>query len=273
MSNKLNFNQMTKFISIPAGKLANDDAALKAKREELKKKLLDSKKIQISPTGNVVTGTETGSGFIPPIKLADDEMLKRKRKELKDRLQKSQPVKVSPTGNVITGTEISTKEIPPIKLALNQWYEKDPGLLAAEKAAMVTTFPNRFQLEKLDDGRLAWTGYLNVGVLGDNGWYIMAVYNNNHPEQVMGSSVRVYLVDPDIDDLLDSLGGWVPHHLLLDSKNQKYLCTAEAEGVKTGKEVTSAASVIMLAVKWLACFELVLSGEMTKEEFDRPHGI
>jgi hypothetical protein len=216
---------MSTFIKIPAVYLADDDAALKAKREELKKKLLEGKKIPISPTGSVTKNTNSGGGI----------------------------------------------SIPAGKLAINQWYEKDPGLLAAEKAAMAHAFPH-FELEKLDDGRMAWTGSLNVGVMGDNSWYIMAVYNNNHPQQVMGSSVRIYLVEPDIQELIQGLG-WQPTHLLRDSNNQLYLCTAEAGNIKTGKEVTSAASVIAWAVKWLMAFELVLTGDLSQEKFNQHGGI
>ena len=75
-------------IKIPFVCLADDDSALKAKREELKKKLLEGKKIPISPTGSVTTGTNEGAGI----------------------------------------------SIPPGKLAMNQWYEKSPLLLEAEKA-------------------------------------------------------------------------------------------------------------------------------------------
>ena len=214
---------MKKIISIPSTRLAADDATLKAKREELKKKLLEGKKVTIAPDGNVTKGDDSSSIVIPKG-----------------------------------------------KLAIIQWYEKDPGLLMAEKAAMNHAFPG-FALDKLDDGRLAWVGSLNIGILGDNEWHIMAVYNNNHPEQVMGSSVRVYLIQPDIDELIKDLG-WKPFHLLPDSNNQYYLCTAEAGNIKTGKETTSAASVIAWAVKWLMAFELVLTGDLSKEQFNT-HGV
>ena len=216
---------MNELISIPACKLADDDAALKKKREELKKKLLEGKKIPISPEGSVTTGNDEGKGIT----------------------------------------------IPAGKLAINQWYEKDQGLLAAEKAAMAHAFPC-FELEKLDDGRLAWTGSLNIGILGNNSWYIMAVYNNNPPQQVMGSSVRVYLIEPDIQGLINGLG-WQPTHLLRDGNNQLYLCTAEAGNIKAGREVTSAASVIAWAVKWLMAFELVLTGDLSQDKFNEHGGI
>lgn len=262
---------MEKIFSIPATKLAADDATLKAKREELKKKLLEGKKVTIAPDGNVTKGDDSSSIVIPKGKLAaDDDILKKKREELKKKLLEGRPVTIAPDGNVTKGDNSSSIVIPKGKLAVAQWYEKDPGLLMAEKAAMNHAFPG-FTLDKLDDGRLAWVGSLNIGILGGNEWHIMAVYNNNHPQQVMGSSVRVYLIQPDIDELIKDLG-WRPLHLLMDSNNQLYLCTAEAGNIKTGKETTSAASVIAWAVKWLMSFELVLTGDLSQEQFNT-HGV
>ncbi|MCL2073474.1 MAG: hypothetical protein FWH18_06125 [Marinilabiliaceae bacterium] len=264
---------MDKRIIIPAGRLANDDAAAKRRREELREKLLSGKKIPISPEGSVTKLSENGGGItIPSGKLAiDDAAAKRRREELRDKLLSGKKIPINREGSVINPSEGGGITIPSGKLAIAQWYEKDPSLLIAEKAAMTHAFPH-FELEKLDDGRLAWTGSLNVGVMGDSSWYIMAVYNNNHPQQIMGSSVRVYLVEPDINDLIKDLG-WKPAHLLIDSDNQLYLCTAEAGNIKTGKEVTSAASVIAWAVKWLMAFELVLMGDLSVEKFNEHGGL
>ena len=268
---------MEKNFSIPATKMAADDATLKAKREELKKKLLEGKKVTIAPDGNVTKGDDSSSIVIPKGKLAaDDDILKKKREELKKKLLEGKKITIKPgingkaDGNVMGEDDSSSIVIPKGKLAVAQWYEKDPGLLMAEKAVMNRAFPG-FTLDKLDDGRLAWVGSLNIGILGGNEWHIMAVYNNNHPQQVMGSSVRVYLIQPDIDELIKDLG-WRPLHLLMDSNNQLYLCTAEAGNIKTGKETTSAASVIAWAVKWLMSFELVLTGDLSKEQFNT-HGV
>lgn len=51
----------------------------------------------------------------------------------------------------------------PKRKSLLRWYESNPILLEAEKAAMVKCFPN-FKLGKLDDGRLYWEGELAPGV-------------------------------------------------------------------------------------------------------------
>ena len=53
---------MKKIISIPSTRLAADDATLKAKREELKKKLLEGKKVTIAPDGNVTKGDDSSAG-------------------------------------------------------------------------------------------------------------------------------------------------------------------------------------------------------------------
>lgn len=265
---------MKQLIVIPKGKLAaDDDAALKRKREELKNKLLRGEKIKISTSGNVTGTTGEKEGIvIPKGKLAnDDAALKRKREELKKKLLRGEKIKISTSGNV-TGTT-GEKEgiiIPKGKLALDQWYERDPSLLDDEIAGMQQAFPD-FELERLDDGRLAWIGNLNVGVIGKNVWSVMAVYNNNHPYAQMGSSVRVYLIEPSIEELIDDLG-WTPTHLLR-SEAGPYLCTAQAEDIRVGSVVTSAASVLAWAVKWLMAFELVLTGDLPKEKFNEHGGI
>ena len=220
---------MNNTLFIPKGKLAEDDAVLKAKREALKKKLLEGGKITLKSNGSVTD--EKG----------------------KD----------------------STISIPKGKLA-SQWYEKDPELLEMEKIAMAKAFPN-FKLDKLDDGRLYWYGELVPGIYETKfnerlTYSVMAVYNNNHPQQVMGSSVRIYPVLPDVNDLINKCG-FRPYHLLRDSANNLYLCTNEAGNVSTGSTVTSAASVLGWAVKWLMAYELVLTGDLPVETFNRHGGI
>ena len=89
---------------------------------------------------------------------------------------------------------------------------------------------------------------------------------------LMGSKQYVYSTT-DIDELIDGLG-WRPHHLLRDSAGQTYLCTTEAQSVKaTKKESTSALTVLGWAVKWLMAFELVLTGDLSMEDFNAPGKI
>ena len=178
----------------------------------------------------------------------------------------------------MTGTsdsKDSTITIPKGKLAA-KWYEDNPSLLEVEKVAMAQCFPD-FELGKLDDGRLYWIGELSPGVYETKfnrrkSYHVMAVYQNNHPNQQMGSSVCVYLVQPDINDLIRECG-FRPSHLIRDSVGEVYLCTAEADDVKVGQTITTAASVLAWAVKWLLSYELVLTGDISVEKFNQHHGL
>ncbi len=267
-------------ISIPKGKLAaDDDAILKAKREALKKKLLEGGKITLKKDGSVTDDKgEDSTISIPKGKLAvdDDAILKAKREALKKKLLEGGKITLKKDGSVTDDKgEDSTISIPKGKLAA-QWYENDPALLEAEKAAMHKCFPE-FTLDKLDDGRLYWMGELAPGIYETKfhkkmTYTVMAVYNNNHPQQVMGSSVRIYPVLPDVDELV-AMCGFRPYHLLRDSKDNLYLCTNEAGNVATGTTTTSAASVLAWAVKWLMSFELVLTGDLSKEKFNEHGGV
>lgn len=281
-------------IKLPKCSMAADDEAMKKKREELRKRLLEGDTIPLKRGGEVdETNNKDASLNVPKGKLADalDDALRsqrqsaqnatfdederaRRRRELREKLLDSVPIPLKRGGEVAGNNDKdATINISPGKLAdLMQWYERDPMLLEAEKAAMTRDFP-QFQLIKLNDGRLAWVGDVSLNVMGNNKWRLMAVYQPNHPEQRMGSSVYVYLVEPSIESIIEQLG-WRPHHLLRDSNNRNYLCTTEAEYVKASKtQSTSANTVMRWAIKWLLCFELVLTGDMTMEEFDKPHGI
>lgn len=269
-----------KSIVIPEGRMA-DDAALAAKRAELKRKLLEGGKITLKKNGGATGGAgETSSISIPEGKLADDASLAAKRAELKRKLLEGGKITLKKNGGATGGSgEVSSISIPQGKLAA-QWYENDPELLEMEIAAMAQSF-NGFELGKLDDGRLYWMGTVSPGVyetkFGTKREYtLMAVYQQNHPQQRMGSSVYVYPLLPDAEELMEELyqkTGSYPSHILRDSDNQRYLCTAESSDVKTGTTVTTAASVIGWAVKWLLAFELVLTGDMPVSKFNEHHGI
>lgn len=219
--------------------------------------------------------------LIPQGRLADDAALAAKRAELKRKLLAGEKITLKKTGNAIGGYGgPSTISIPQGKLA-SQWYDRDPELLEAEKMAMCRSFSN-FKLGKLDDGRLYWMGTVTPGIYetkyGISRTYnLMAVYQQNHPDKRMGSSVYVYPILPDVEELKNEIfqktGVDRIHHILSDSAGQKYLCTAESSDVKVGDTITTAASVIGWAVKWLMSFELVLTGDLPIEKFNEPHGI
>ena len=148
------------------------------------------------------------------------------------------------------------------------WYDRDRELLEGEKLAMAKYFPH-FQLGKLDNGKLYWVGTLAPGLYSVNKpWYVQAVYQHNHPDNSSyGGSVRIYTIEPSLEQILETTNiGYIPH-TLRDEDSHIYLCTANPNDVKTGSVITSAASSLAWAVKWISSFELWVGGEMTREEF------
>ena len=271
-------------LVIPKGKLAGsqqltpeqmrEKLEAEKRRRELAQALKDGRPVTAGPN-NIVTppGKLAGSQQLTPEQMREKLEAEKRRRELAQALKDGRPVTAGPN-NIVT---------PPGKLAVAlQWYEKDPSLLVAEKAAMASKFPN-FQLEQIGDGRLAWTGTLTPGIWkgfwaaeddlsARQTWEVMAIYENNHPNQMMGSSVKVFLLYPTIETVIEHIG-WRPFHLLHDPiSNKDYLCTARAEDVKTGETTTSAASVLAWAFKWLMSFELVMTGDLSKEDFNT-HGV
>jgi len=281
-------------LVIPEGKLAGaqqltpeqmrEKIEAEKRRRELAEKLKNKTPVTISPTGEVgkngtlkipggtLAGAQQASPAEVQAKIAAEAEARRRREALAAALKGG-----------ATPINLGTITIPTGKLAAAiQWYEKDPSLLVAEKAAMAKAFPN-FQLEPIGDGRLAWTGTLTPGIWkgfwaaeddlsARQTWEVMAIYENNHPNQQMGSSVKVFLLYPTIETVIEHIG-WRPYHLLHDPiSNQDYLCTAQAEDVKVGETSTSAASVLAWAVKWLTAFELVMTGDLSKEDFNT-HGV
>ena len=266
-------------LVIPQGRLALDPTKLK--RKQLAEDLRKGKPLKLGETGDV-TGKEQTKLVTQEGKLALDPT-KLKRKQLAEDLRKGKPLKLGETGDV-TGKEQTKLVTQEGKLAA-QWYDNDPSLLRDEKEAMAHFFPY-FRLYKFDDPSsrwhncLYWRGYLRPGVYDNTAWDVMAIYHPNHPNARMGGSVAVYLIDPSIEDVRDALelpGGQYPHHLINDGEGGKYLCTTRAgdmsNGYGAGAHVTSAAQTLSWAVKWLTAFELVCTGDLDFNTFNRPDGI
>lgn len=265
---------MNQSLNIPAGKLAGEDAAAK-KRRELRERISNGQTVKIAKSGSAMASPEETTVDIGRSKLAGEDAAAKKRRELRDLLRQGETVTVASSGNAMNQNGERTISVAKGKLAA-QWYEANPTLLTMEKIAMQRNFP-QFTLDKLDDGRLCWVGVLEPGIyeskFGEKRQYhVMAVYDNNHPNQQMGSSVRVYPLMPDVDELIE-MAGFRPFHLLRDQVGNLYLCTNEAGDQKIGVTTTTAASVLGWASKWLIAFELVLTGDLPLADFNRHGGI
>ncbi len=203
----------------------------------------------------------------------DDNQLKERLKEIRRRLLAGEPVEVDRKG-ALNAPGAAAREgqqpalvVPPGKLAASlYWYENDADLFHGEMAAMSHFFPD-FKLQREGDGRLSWFGTVRPGTLegGSPRYSLLAVYSHNHPSNdSYGGSVKVYVVEPDLEELTRGTG--IPH-TLRDSAGQLYLCTARKEDIRTGPVNTSAASSIGMAVKWLAAFEAWVAGAITTDQF------
>ncbi|MHB8277439.1 MAG: hypothetical protein ACYDIA_07280 [Candidatus Humimicrobiaceae bacterium] len=146
------------------------------------------------------------------------------------------------------------------------WYERDPVLFEGEKMAMKKYFP-AFRLEKLEDGQLCWIGQLNPRGSAGGIWTIQVLYENNHPSNdTYGGSIRVYSIRPNLNDLYSATEK-LPH-VLKDSNDELYICTARKEDFKTGSKVTtSAASALGWASTWIFVVEEWLDGKIGDEIF------
>jgi len=266
---------------VPAGHLsapvANDDEALKRKREEIRQRLLRGEKVVVDKSGSIqVPSSENRDAIqVPPGKLAlpaanDDEALKRKREEIRQRLLRGEKVVVDKSGSmqVPSSENRDAIQVPPGKLAASfYWYENDRDLYQAEVEQMRRSFP-QFTLQREDDGRLAWIGTITPGLLesGRRSYTLQVVYENNHPStSTYGGSVKVYSIDPDLEEFtnIESLP-----HLLPDSHRHLYLCTNRTDDfMRGGDSHASAASAIAWAVKWFSVFEMWLNGDVSKEDF------
>ncbi len=168
--------------------------------------------------------------------------------------------------------ERPTISVPPGRFAASfYWYENDPELFRLECHAMTrpeSPFRN-FTLRKESDGRLSWFGQIAPGLMdgGRPTFTLHAVYDHNHPSNdTYGGSVKIYMIDPDLDELMKQIP--IPH-LLRDGAGSVYLCTARREDFKTGRVTTSAVSALGWAAKWIGLFELYLSDEITFDEFSQ----
>ena len=211
---------------------------------------------------------------IPEGKLAaDNDAAKRIREQLKEKMRQGKPINIGGPGSDLPDQGGNSLTVQPGKLAVQQWYEREPWRLEGEKEGMARFFP-RFKLYKMDDGRLYWHGTIHLGLLEDGwDWEIAAIYNNDHPAPIMGGSVHVVLITPDINTVINALG-WRPHHLLNDPIDGTYLCTTRSSDMSYGTAYeTTAVQTLTWAMKWLSALELVLSGEMSPETFNKPDGI
>ena len=211
--------------------------------------------------------------IVPKGSFAYDAAAEERRKLREALLKGDGEVKITQNGDAKPASEVkpgdgNTINVPKGKLAASMyWYENDPDLYREEVQAMNQQFP-QFELRKLSDGRLFWIGTVEPKSVRKNAsWMLQLVYDHNHPSNNnWGGSVKVYVVDPDLEEMNRRLGG-IPH-LLRDPSGNPYLCTARKEDVRTSRNrSTSAVASLAWAIKWICVFELWLAGDVSTDEF------
>lgn len=179
-----------------------------------------------------------------------------------------------------------TNIVPKAIVSSPQWYISNPELLNAEKAAMYDFQGNRASFSILRDGRACWRVHCQPVIArrpksACRAYDIALIYDEDHPNVRYGSSVKAYLLKPTIQDLQEIVNrtpGVYPKnipHLLRDQNNELYLCSADKSDVSASldskKGVTSAATSLRFALRWINIFELGLLDPITWGKFQQ-HG-
>ena len=251
--------------SIEDSYIFEDNAA--RNRRLLREALLhgDGQKSIKVPDGKLAAGKGT-------VNEKNNEEEEERRKLREALLRGDGEVQITQSGDSKPSSEVKpeggTQSVPEGNPAANNyyWYERDPELFKEEVAAMNRQFP-QFTLSKMNDGRLSWTGIVRPKSIRENvTWELRLVYDKNHPNNnSYGGSVRVYAVNPDLNQIRRQLG-CIPH-ALMDPSGNTYICPAKKEDVRVGRVVTSAVSSLALAIKWIDVFESWLAGDVSTTEF------
>ena len=189
-------------------------------------------------------------------------------------------------GNEEKHSSPNPKLVPKTVVSAGQWYESNPDLLTAEKAAMYDFQGNKAKFRILGDGRACWLVHCQPSIAGRDKRYCRAydialIYDNDHPQARYGSSVKAYLLSPTVNQLQDIVNRTrglslknIPH-LLRDSNGELYLCSADTKDVSTNLDsaggITSAATSLRFALRWINIFELGIIDPVTWGKFQR-HG-
>lgn len=138
-----------------------------------------------------------------------------------------------------------------------QWYENNPVLLEAEKIVMSKHFPD-FNYEVMADGRASWAGVITSSEEHKE-YAVLVVYDNYHPfcyEEY--SSVKIYPVFPDVDEIFGSISDTEKRDWLLKdgNENEYMLLRTEPDKLDNGATVHTAASFLHKAISWVNNYEI-----------------
>ena len=217
--------------------------------------------------------------------------------KLRNLLTSGQELEINPDGTLVAAgsgkkktssrresdTITKAKTVPKAVVSAGQWYQTNKDLYNAEVAAMRKELNNpNLQPNFLRDGRMYWVINTTPNLGPDYKtmtYKLLLIYDADHPKVRYGSSVKVYLVKPSIDDLqsiVNRLPGVSPKnipHTICDGAGVRYLCTADTTNVSADINcgITSAVTSYRFAYRWLMIFELGIRDPKTWAKF-QGHG-
>ena len=159
-----------------------------------------------------------------------------------------------------------------------QWYRSNPSLQRAEIEAM-HKFRPELRHSYLPNGNMYWEAQLTPEICGSSrSWNLLLVYDPDHPKQRWGGSVKVYPVRPNIEEMQQLLKAAavkpkIIPHLLEDDYKNLYLCTAHYSYINKDNTITSAATCLRYAIRWINFFELGLLDQETWADFQKHNKI
>lgn len=191
--------------------------------------------------------------------------------------QSNQPDIDTPSDNV---SSKKTGIIPKaVVSADSQWYTTNKDLFEAEIVAMHDFKPNA-RYDFFNDGRMYWSVQFTPTVAGKKTRTYNLALVHDHPKARYGSSVKAYLLSPAVEDL-QKIVNTMPEikdksipHLLRDSNGELYLCSADTTNCNDDLDkggITSAATSLRFAMRWINIFELGLIDPITWDKFHK-HG-
>lgn len=275
---------------------ANDiDAAI----QNLRNQLVNGEDLMVNQDGTTfnpadpasMDSVSQGNGFKPVEKavVAAGNDVSDMINNLRDSLVNGEDLEVNQDGTIRNPIDPSSESsisrgngFKPVEKAVVavEWYQTNPKLKELEIKAMMDIKPDA-KYGYMPDGKMYWTIRLQPVVVGKRkDWTFLAVYDSDHPQQRWGGSVKYYPAKPNYSEMLKMLQKAYPGtiqvpHTLRDEKNNIYICTQDQDLVHASHEkgglVTSAASCLRFAMRWVTVFELSLIDPKTWELFQQ-HG-
>ena len=207
----------------------------------------------------------------------------------REMLESDKPVVINNDGTLdweVMSDDINKpSSVPKIIVSARQWYQDNPKLLMLEREAMRKFQGDRakFGIRK-KDGKAYWDIKCRPIIPGKKlsecrTYTIRMLYDSDHPKKRYGTSVRAYLKKPTIEQLQDIVNKSrnvspkrIPH-LIKDEENNLFLCSADTANVSDdyNSGVTSAATSLRYALRWIIIFELGLMDPETWNLFQQ-HG-